>query len=379
MAQWSWSKLQTARKCPLALHLEHYEKVPKSIPEFLHAGRANHSVLEEASRRCFLSGAPRSVELVAEEMREEFEGGAFPKADPKIFDRLEDCIGSAPIPQLGELLLLEKKFLVDAIGMLEEDGTKSKDAYCSGLGDHIVVGPDRLVVWDWKTGWGSGRFVDIDQVILYAGMTLAWLVDNGHSCPTMVEVGIKHSFVPKHDLDMTLTAEATRHRYGELLREMTSMDQYLDSAERPAANFGEHCSTCFVSASCPIYRERTAEPSIWEGHADAWAMRAVLKKELAKIEDYLKKELHSAKQLDVGADNPLRFKTSPTVGIDATKAYVVLREFGVTSAMFLAQVGLTKTGLNKLVKDKEARERVMLEASYVKSERNTMTTTPEAE
>ena len=379
MAKWSWSKLQTARKCPLALHLEHVEKVPKSIPEFLHAGRANHSVLEEASRRCFLNGAPESIEVVAEEMREEHANGAFPRADVKIFDRLEACIGSAPIPQLGEQLLLEKKFLVDSIGMLEEEGTKSKDAFCSGLGDHIVLGPDRLVVWDWKTGWGSGRFVDIDQVILYSGFVIALLQDMGLPCPPRIDIGIKHSFVPRHDLEATMDCEQVQHRYGQLLGEMHSLNYIFDNPDRPEGKFGDHCSNCFVSSSCPIYQEKLADPSIWDGPAEAWAMREVLKKELTRVENFLKKEIGHQKCVDVGAEHPLRFQKSGSVKYDPTAVYKILREEGVTSAVFLHHVGLTKANLKKMVKDKDILARIELEASYAGPERNTMTTEPAEE
>lgn len=376
MAKWSWSKLQTARKCPLALHLEHVEKVPRKVPGFLNAGRANHAVLEEASRRCFLNGAPQPIEQIAQEMEIEFVEGAWRDAHEKIFGRMVDLIASAPIPQLGETLLLEKKFLVEESGCLEAEGTKTKEAFCSGLGDHIVLGPDRLVVWDWKTGWGSGGHDNIDQVILYAGMALAWMVDSGASTPATVDVAIKHSFVPRADQGVIMPAEAVNAKYRALLREMVSLNHILDSNERPEARFGDHCATCFVNASCPVYSERIKTPSVWDGDADAWAMRSILKAALADIEDHLKRRLHATPFLDVGTENPLRFNKSPMVGIDAGKAYPILREAGVSSATFLHSINLTKTNINKMVKDKDVREHVMLEASFVKGERLTMTTSP---
>jgi hypothetical protein len=166
-------------------------------------------------------------------------------------------------------------------------------------------------------------------------------------------------------------------RYGELLAEMVSYNYILDSNERPEAKFGDHCATCFVNASCPAYLDRVKTPTVWEGDDEAWAMRAILKAALADIDDHLKKRLHSKELLDVGTEHPLRFNKSVTVGIDAGKAYPILREHGVSSATFLHNVSLTKTGINKMLKNKEAREYVMLMASFVKGERLTMTTTPD--
>jgi hypothetical protein len=376
MAKWSWSKLQTARECPFAVHLEHVQKAPKAIPDYLHAGRANHSVMEEASRRCFLGRIPEPPEVVAEQMREEHQQGSWPKANVKIFDRLPECIGASPIPQRGEEMILEKKFLVDGVGMLEESGTKSGDAFCSGLADHVVVGSDRLVVWDWKTGWGSGKYVDIDQVILYAGMVCAWLDDQGRQLPPNIEVAIKHVFRPSNDVDLVLTPDSLADRYRFIIEELRSLNYIFDNPEPPKAHFGDHCARCFVSASCPVYQEQIQDPSIWDGPKEAWAMREVLKKELARIEDFLKRELAANPQVDVGGGQYLRFHTSQIHSIDAAAAYDLLREKGVTNAVFLANLTLSKTKLFKMVKQKADRAEIMLAASYVSGERSTMTTDP---
>lgn len=379
MAKWSWSKLQQARKCAYAPHLEHVEKASKRVPGYVHAGVANHKILEKAIKRSRLASPPQPLELVVEELRQEHEDGAYSRADPKIFDRIEGAVSLVPVPQLGEELILEKKFLVDELGDIEEDGCKSSDAFCSGLVDYCILGPERLVVRDWKTGWGKGEFDEMDQVILYAGFVLAWAMENAYIIPNNVDVGILHPFRPSADQSAIMPASMVKERYQEILMEMADLNHVFDSGMAPEPTFGDHCASCMVAAECPTYMGKVNNPTLWESDDEAHAMLKVLKKEAGVIEEYLKKKIHKRGQVPLNDGRFLHFKEIATEAIDVTKAYTLLRQRGVTSEEMLHHFGLTKTALKKLVNDKEIYEEVLLHASYIKSTSKRLTISNEEE
>lgn len=380
MAKWSWTKLSAARRCLLRPVLEADKDCPKRIPEFLNAGRDNHTVLEIAAVRARLAVPPLPLEVVADEMREEWKtNGLWKHADPKIFDKIEDTLSGVAIPEQGEHLILEPKYQVDALGNLEEEDCKREDAYCSGLVDYAVYGKHRLYIRDWKTGWGDGAFDDMDQIILYAGMMLAWMRDESIMMPNVVDLGIVHPFKPSADVEIVMDVPMVLARYAEILAEMRSMDYIFDSPDKPEGSFGAHCANCFVSVGCPLYLSRVKSPSVWETDEESWAMLAVLKGEVKHIEEHLRKRLASDERIDVGLKSPLRFDEVQVTGYDAAKAWPVLKENGVTTAMYLQHLSLTKTALNKLIKDKEVFAEVHRHASFSKKPRKSLTTKPEKE
>lgn len=378
MAKWSWTKLSAARRCLLRPVLESDKDCPKRIPEFLNAGRDNHKVLEDAARMARLQDVPEPLEVVADILRELWKNeGHYKHADPKIFDHIEDTLAGVAIPEQGETLILEPKFQVDALGRLEDEDCKRADAYCSGIVDYAVYGQGRLYVRDWKTGWGDGKFDDMDQIILYAGMMIAWMREESIMMPNVVDLGIVHPFKPSADVELVMDVAMVMAKYEEILAEMQSLDYIFDNPELPEGSFGEHCANCFVSMGCPLYLSRVKSPTIWESDEEAWAMRQVLKKEIEHLDEHLRKRLATDGKIDIGMESPLRFVETPVTGYDAAKAWPVLKDNGVTTAMYLQHLNLTNTNLRKLIKDKDVLAEVRLHASYAKKPRKSFTTKPE--
>lgn len=346
MARWSFTKLRAARTCPQQFHFVHVERSDDLMAPgpHLEAGRQNHALIEQSIRRSILADVPTTPPAVESELRALLE--KYPKADPKVLDAFLDKWEQIPVPVNDEEAVLEARFYCDEGGFRAERGD---EAFFGGVVDYVVMGSERLEVWDWKTGWGKGSPDDEDQVIAYAGMILLRWRAEGRADPAIVRCVIFRPLRPYASALLELTADEAVRRFQAILAECRSLDWMIDAATAPDQyTVGDHCAACPARGGCPAY-QRILYAQEFGDPAEAWAARAALKDRIKRIEEYLQAELKASGQFALPDGRVVRHVEQEIWSFPGSLVWPMLKAHaGVSETDFLGIVSVSKTELTKL-------------------------------
>lgn len=315
-------------------------------------GRQNHALIEQAIRRSILNedrpGSPVEIEA---ELRALLQTD-FPKASEKVLEAFLETWEKIPVPVNDERAELERRFYVNEVG--DPFDGNSRDAFFGGVIDYAVIGPDRLAVWDWKTGWGMPEKDEEDQAICYAGSAVIRARLEGLN-PQTVEACIFRPLRPWTSQVLTLDADEAVMRYHAILLECEGYGDLFQQLDDPEATTGDHCTRCPVRGSCMDYKMLAARVEFGDP-AEAWATWRAVKEREKALSEYLDLAIEKNGPFALPDGRVVQHTRTEKWKLPAGLLWPMLRDRGVSAEDFMGIIDVSPTALKKLKIIKKDRE-----------------------
>jgi len=365
----SWSRINAYRRCPMAFRLEYLDKAPKVVPDYVKDGNISHKFLEAVLDGSFLASPPRPADEVVDELR---ASGDHDKVPERIMDVAADVVGRIEIPDgPGARAWVEQRIYLDGAGRLCDPGD---DPAFMAIVDYMMLADSgrTLYVRDWKTGYGEGDpATDLDQVTLYGHAAMALLRAEGLPEPEQIVVAIDRVLKPSASREATITPLEAERRFVELV---VDLGGEIIQAEEFESCLGEQCGTCMVRKSCPAYRELAegaeVAPRTWDTPAAAFQAMKLYEALAKDAREAAMAMLEAGEDATAAAGKRVGIKTTKAIKLDPALAFAALERAGVADEEIIARASISKTAVQRLVKDRDMAAAIVEECTSKIDERN---------